>query len=178
MTERLSARSKELIEASRVAHLATADQYARPHIMPIVFAHEGPFVYTPIDAKPTQPLAGARPFGEPERCLVQRFAATDAEEHPTAGRQERDRGDRLRDERRVVTKRRGGHAGAKPNAGRPRCDRPQQCVGEWCVSAGVAPGMEVIAYRHAIEAKSLCEDRVIEEAFRLELLCRRFPAER
>jgi PPOX class probable F420-dependent enzyme len=35
-----------------VAHLATADQYARPHLVPIVFVYEDPFVFTPIDAKP------------------------------------------------------------------------------------------------------------------------------
>jgi PPOX class probable F420-dependent enzyme len=35
-----------------VAHFATADQYARPHVVPIVFAWEGGHVYTPIDRKP------------------------------------------------------------------------------------------------------------------------------
>jgi len=43
MTEKLSVRSRELLLLERVARLATADQYARPHIVPIVF--------TPIDAK-------------------------------------------------------------------------------------------------------------------------------
>lgn len=37
---------------ARVAHLATADQYARPHVVPIVFAYEDPHLYTPIDRKP------------------------------------------------------------------------------------------------------------------------------
>lgn len=35
-----------------MAHLATADQYARPHVIPIVFVYEHPHLYTPIDAKP------------------------------------------------------------------------------------------------------------------------------
>ena len=48
----LSARSRELLTSARVAHLATADQYARPHIVPIVFVYEDPVIYTPIDAKP------------------------------------------------------------------------------------------------------------------------------
>jgi PPOX class probable F420-dependent enzyme len=52
MSDRLSTRSRELITLERVARLATADQYARPHLVPIVFVYEDPFVYTPIDAKP------------------------------------------------------------------------------------------------------------------------------
>ena len=51
MTERLSTRSIELVTLERVARLATADQYARPHIVPIVFVYEPPFVFTPIDGK-------------------------------------------------------------------------------------------------------------------------------
>jgi PPOX class probable F420-dependent enzyme len=52
MSEKVSARSFELLTIERVAHLATADQYARPHVVPIVFVYEHPFVFTPIDAKP------------------------------------------------------------------------------------------------------------------------------
>jgi PPOX class probable F420-dependent enzyme len=52
MSDKVSARSLELLTLERVAHLATADQYARPHVVPIVFVYEHPFVYTPIDAKP------------------------------------------------------------------------------------------------------------------------------
>jgi PPOX class probable F420-dependent enzyme len=52
MTDHLSARSLELLTLERVARLATADQYARPHVVPIVFVYEPPFVFTPIDAKP------------------------------------------------------------------------------------------------------------------------------
>ena len=51
MNEKLSARSRELLASGRVAHLATADQYARPHVVPIVFVYEHPLLYTPIDAK-------------------------------------------------------------------------------------------------------------------------------
>jgi PPOX class probable F420-dependent enzyme len=46
-----NARSLELLTTARVAQLATADQQARPHIVPIVFVYEDPFVYTPIDGK-------------------------------------------------------------------------------------------------------------------------------
>jgi PPOX class probable F420-dependent enzyme len=52
MTEKLSTRSLELLTLERVARLATADQYARPHIVPIVFVYEESLVFTPIDAKP------------------------------------------------------------------------------------------------------------------------------
>ena len=49
--EKLSTRSLELLATERVARLATADQYARPHIVPIVFVYEHPVLYTPIDGK-------------------------------------------------------------------------------------------------------------------------------
>ena len=52
MSEKLTTRSFELLTLERVAHLATADQYARPHVVPIVFVYEHPFIFTPIDAKP------------------------------------------------------------------------------------------------------------------------------
>ena len=52
MTQKLSTRSVELLTLERVARLATADQYARAHVVPIVFVYEHPFVFTPIDAKP------------------------------------------------------------------------------------------------------------------------------
>lgn len=48
----LSAPARALLAESRVAHLATADQYARPHVVPIVFVYEEPFLFTPIDRKP------------------------------------------------------------------------------------------------------------------------------
>ena len=40
------------LAGARVAHLATSDQYARPHVVPIVFVYEHPHLYTPIDRKP------------------------------------------------------------------------------------------------------------------------------
>ena len=52
MSEKLTTRSLELLTLERVARLATADKYARPHLVPIVFVYEAPFVFTPIDAKP------------------------------------------------------------------------------------------------------------------------------
>lgn len=45
-------RASDLLTTARVAHLATSDQYARPHVVPVVFAYEHPHLYTPIDRKP------------------------------------------------------------------------------------------------------------------------------
>lgn len=42
----------DLLLTARVAHLATADQYARPHVVPIVFVYVEPHLYTPLDRKP------------------------------------------------------------------------------------------------------------------------------
>lgn len=51
MSAKVTPRSLELLTLARVAHLATADQYARPHVVPVVFVYEHPFLFTPIDAK-------------------------------------------------------------------------------------------------------------------------------
>ena len=42
----------DLVATARVARLATSDQYARPHVVPIVFVYEHPHLYSPIDRKP------------------------------------------------------------------------------------------------------------------------------
>ena len=48
----LDTASRALLDRARVAHLATADQYSRPHAVPIVFAvSEGNF-YFALDRKP------------------------------------------------------------------------------------------------------------------------------
>ena len=48
----LDAEARALVERSRVAHLATADQYARPHVVPIVYVIRDENVYFPLDRKP------------------------------------------------------------------------------------------------------------------------------
>jgi PPOX class probable F420-dependent enzyme len=48
----LVAGSRALLENARVAHLATADQYARPHVVPIVFVWGADRLYFPLDRKP------------------------------------------------------------------------------------------------------------------------------
>ncbi len=44
--------ARDLLRTARVAHLATSDQYARPHVVPIVFVWLEPHLYTPLDRKP------------------------------------------------------------------------------------------------------------------------------
>jgi PPOX class probable F420-dependent enzyme len=48
----LDAGSRALLDSARVAHLATADQYARPHAVPIVFVASDTKLYFPLDRKP------------------------------------------------------------------------------------------------------------------------------
>src|SRR5207237_10931967 len=48
----LDAASRAMLGAARVAHLATADQYSRPHNVPIVFVIDGDRLYFPLDRKP------------------------------------------------------------------------------------------------------------------------------
>ena len=48
----LSPAARELLASARTAHLATSDQYARPHVVPIVFVWRDPLLYTPLDRKP------------------------------------------------------------------------------------------------------------------------------
>jgi len=48
----LSAAARDLLSTARVAHLATSDQYAQPHVVPIVFVCIDDVLYTPLDRKP------------------------------------------------------------------------------------------------------------------------------
>lgn len=43
---------RERLARARVAHLATADSEARPHLVPITFVVDGDTLYFAIDAKP------------------------------------------------------------------------------------------------------------------------------
>ena len=44
--------ARALLASARVAHLATADQYSRPHNVPIVFVVQEDRLYFPLDRKP------------------------------------------------------------------------------------------------------------------------------
>ena len=51
---RLTPRASRFIRAARVAHFATADVYAQPHVVPICFVFYGKEFFSPIDEKPKQ----------------------------------------------------------------------------------------------------------------------------
>ena len=49
---RLSPHASRLIRSARIAHLATADKFGHPHVIPICFVFDGKDFYSPIDEKP------------------------------------------------------------------------------------------------------------------------------
>ncbi len=49
---RLTARASRLVRSARIAHLATATANGHPHVIPICFAYDGKYFYSPIDEKP------------------------------------------------------------------------------------------------------------------------------
>ena len=51
----LSERERRFVETRRVAHLATADARAVPHVVPVCFGLEGDTLYITIDQKPKRP---------------------------------------------------------------------------------------------------------------------------
>jgi PPOX class probable F420-dependent enzyme len=56
----LSARQRHFIDTRRVAHLATADSRAVPHVVPVCFGLAEDVLYITIDQKPKRD--GARPL--------------------------------------------------------------------------------------------------------------------
>jgi PPOX class probable F420-dependent enzyme len=56
----LSARERAFVEGRRVAHLATADAQAAPHVVPVCFGLVEDALYITIDQKPKR--AGGRPL--------------------------------------------------------------------------------------------------------------------
>lgn len=54
----MTRREKLFVQSARIAHLASADDKGRPHVIPICFAFDGNEIYSPIDEKPkkTSPL--------------------------------------------------------------------------------------------------------------------------
>lgn len=53
----VSHHQRKLLDEVRIAHLATADATATPHVIPICFAYDDPFTYSVIDEKPKQRVA-------------------------------------------------------------------------------------------------------------------------
>ncbi|MFE6133134.1 TIGR03668 family PPOX class F420-dependent oxidoreductase [Streptomyces sp. NPDC056437] len=64
---------RERFAAARVAHLATADATAHPHLVPVVFAVDGDTVVLAVDHKPkrtTQLKRIANIAANPSVCLI------------------------------------------------------------------------------------------------------------
>jgi PPOX class probable F420-dependent enzyme len=55
----LSERERRFLAQQRIAHLATADRGAVPHVVPVCFAVAGGTLYITIDEKPKRRPAGA-----------------------------------------------------------------------------------------------------------------------
>jgi PPOX class probable F420-dependent enzyme len=55
----LSADERRFLDQRRVAHLATADRRAVPHVVPVCFAVSGDTLYITIDEKPKRQRGGA-----------------------------------------------------------------------------------------------------------------------
>ena len=49
---KFSAGQLELLTLARVGHLATADENARPHVIPVCFSTDGRYIYSVLDQKP------------------------------------------------------------------------------------------------------------------------------
>jgi PPOX class probable F420-dependent enzyme len=68
-----SAEARERFAAARIAHLATADPTARPHLVPVVFALDGDTVMLAVDHKPkrtTRLKRLANIAANPSVCLL------------------------------------------------------------------------------------------------------------
>jgi len=50
--KKMTKKEKAFLQSARVAHLATADQNGRPHVIPICYVFDGKEIYSPIDEKP------------------------------------------------------------------------------------------------------------------------------
>lgn len=51
---RAGARERAFIDRQRVGHLATVDARGAPSVVPVCYAYDGEYFYTPIDEKPKQ----------------------------------------------------------------------------------------------------------------------------
>jgi PPOX class probable F420-dependent enzyme len=47
--------ARELLDRSRIAHLATADREGRPHVIPLCYARVGDVIVFVVDEKPKRP---------------------------------------------------------------------------------------------------------------------------
>jgi len=55
----LSEAETQFVQRMRVARLATADEHGSPHLIPVCYAFDGTYFYTPLDEKPKR-VAGTQ----------------------------------------------------------------------------------------------------------------------
>lgn len=55
----LSEVESAFVQKQRVARLATADEHGSPHLIPVCYAFDGTYFYTPLDEKPKR-VTGTR----------------------------------------------------------------------------------------------------------------------
>ena len=55
MPDVFSDAARELMDRSRIAHLATADGQGRPHVIPLCYARVGDLIVFVVDEKPKRP---------------------------------------------------------------------------------------------------------------------------
>jgi PPOX class probable F420-dependent enzyme len=44
-------KERDILLSGRVARLATADAFGKPHVVPVCFAYDGQYIFTPLDKK-------------------------------------------------------------------------------------------------------------------------------
>jgi len=58
LTINLTKKQRDIINSHRIARMATVDESGKPLALPVCFASEGNFIYSPIDKKPKSVSAG------------------------------------------------------------------------------------------------------------------------
>ena len=58
MTKSFTKKQIDIINLHRIARMATVDKLGKPLVVPICFAFDGSFIYSPIDKKPKSVSAG------------------------------------------------------------------------------------------------------------------------
>ena len=58
MTANPTEKQRGLINSHRIARMATVDESGNPLVLPVCFAYDGQFIYSPIDNKPKSVSAG------------------------------------------------------------------------------------------------------------------------
>ena len=112
-----------------------------------------------------------------EHVLVERLSGTEAEKEPVVEQQGRRRS-RLRDDRRMHSHRRAGHADSDLKAFGDGGDGAEDAPHEGAVSLRADPRVEVVGDRHEIEPGLLCSPRIGDEVARRMLFARQRVPER